>query len=207
MRVFFAAIFVFIAVLATLGELDARFPNEPSPWWTAPLIGLVIVASIVVATIIFNYLDDGPNFDRKSLAEHIAELEAAGLLVQETFQATRAFRVDEFEDEGLHYFIELSDRRVLFLSGQYLYDYEPITRYPTTKQERSFPCTEFEVLRHKEAGYVLHIQCAGTVLEPECSCAPFIDEDFERGTGIPEDGQIISDRTYESIKQERQAIS
>ena len=46
--------------------------------------------------------------------------------MSERFTASRAFAVEEFEDEGSHYFVDLTDNRVLFLSGQYLYDYEPL---------------------------------------------------------------------------------
>ena len=71
--------------------------------------------------------------------------------------------MEEFEDEGLHYFIELVDGRVLFLSGQYLYDYEPISDDPESNQPRSFPCTEFTVRRHKNDGCVVDLLRAGTV--------------------------------------------
>ena len=36
-----------------------------------------------------------------------------------------------------------------FLSGQYLYDYEPISDDPDANEARSFPCTEFTVRRHR----------------------------------------------------------
>ena len=61
----------------------------------------------------------------------------------------RAFGVKEFEDEGLHYFLELTDGRVLVLSGQYLYDYEAISDDSETNRPRAFPCSEFTLRRHK----------------------------------------------------------
>lgn len=90
---------------------------------------------------------------------------------------------------------------MLYLNGQYLYDYEPITDDPEFNAARSFPCTEFEVLRHKDAGHVLHIHCAGTVLEPEIMAPPFRTDDVRRG--MPEDGEIIADGAYERIKRQR----
>jgi hypothetical protein len=112
------------------------------------------------------------------------EREADGL------RATRAFGVEEFEDEGLHYFLELADGRVLFVSGQYLYDYEPSSDDPETTQARSFPCTEFTVQRHKKEGYVVEILRGGTVLEPEVMAPPFGEKAW-RPNRVPEDGQVI----------------
>lgn len=97
----------------------------------------------------------------------------------------------EFEDEGLHYFLELADGRVLFMSGQYLYDFEPISDDPEMNQPRSFPCSEFTVRRHTKEGYVVDMVCGGTVLEPEVSAPPFEKSDW-RGNRVPEDGQVIS---------------
>ena len=44
--------------------------------------------------------------------------------------------MEELEDEGVSYFLELDDGAVLFLSGQYL-----------DEDESPFPCTEFIVRR------------------------------------------------------------
>ncbi|MGA0525210.1 hypothetical protein ACO2WH_25480, partial [Escherichia coli] len=88
-----------------------------------PLQALVTLGLLLVAVYVFNR----PSLRRKPLAERLAELDAKGLLVRQRFQATRAFAVEAFEDEGPQYYIELSDGRVLYLNGQYLYDSEPIT--------------------------------------------------------------------------------
>ena len=109
--------------------------------------------------------------------------------------------MEEFEDEGLHYFIELVDGRVLFLSGQYLYDYEPISDDPESNQPRSFPCTEFTVRRHKNDGCVVDLLRAGTVLEPEIM-APAFGKQVWRANGIPEDGQVITSTSYDELKRE-----
>jgi len=100
-------------------------------------------------------------------------LKEDGLLATTDFQARRAFGVQEYEDEGLHYFLELSDGRVLFLSGQYLYEYEPCEDDPENREPRRFPCTDFTILRHKVEGHVMELICRGTVLEPEFIALPF----------------------------------
>lgn len=184
-----------------MGALDGHFGNAPWSWWARPVSIGAFLVSLIGALFLFNRSGFRPGLRRKSLAERISELDASGLLLRQHFRANRAFAVEEFEDEGLHYFIELTDGRVLFLSGQYLYDYEPIADEPELNQPRSFPSTEFEVLRHKSAGYVMEIRCTGEVLESELTTAPFQEDDFERG--VPQDGDVIADRTYDEIKAER----
>ena len=92
---------------------------------------------------------------------------------------------------------------MLYLSGQYLYDFEPISDDPELNQSRRFPCTEFEVLRHKDRGYVIDIHCAGQVLEPELIASAFTQADWQRG--VPEDGDIIDGKAYDALKRERTA--
>src|SRR5690606_31380177 len=118
------------------------------------------------------------------------------------FQAKRAFQVEEFEDEGIHYYLELDDGSVLFLSGQYLYDYEPTEDDPEENQERQFPCTEFVVKRHKTKGHTLEIVTRGITFEPEVIAPPFSNNDYRSGN-IPEDGNIIRKLSYDEIKRER----
>ena len=132
----------------------------------------------------------------KTLDDQIAELQAADLLTQTSFIATRAFQVEEFEDEGSHYFIELVDRSVLFLSGQYLYDYEL-----DFTGGRVFPSSAFTIRRHKLEAFAVDIQIAGAPIEPELVAPPFTEDDF-RHSAVPEDGEIIRDRTYDELKQQ-----
>ena len=78
--------------------------------------------------------------------------------------------MEEFEDEGLHYFVELDDGSVLYLTGQMLWDYGPMSEGDEDDEfphYRQFPCTEFEVLRHAREGYIVELVCRGKVLEPE----------------------------------------
>jgi len=107
------------------------------------------------------------------------------------------------EDEGLHYYLELDDGRVLFLSGQYLYDYEPDAELA---RPRKFPCTEFTVRRHKDEGWVADIVCGGTVLEPDVVLHPFRVKAW-RTNAVPGDGQVLSDARYGELKRARLSVS
>jgi hypothetical protein len=81
------------------------------------------------------------------------------------------------------------------------YDYVPADDGRRFKQERKFPCTEFTLLRDKRDGLIVNVVCGGTALEPEGEAPHFSAADFESGRA-PEDGQIISDRSYDQIRRE-----
>lgn len=141
-------------------------------------------------------------FGLKTQEEFLRELKESGQIETSAFSAMRAFGVEEFEDEGLSYYLELDDGRVLFLNGQYLYDVEPMTDDPEYHQKRRFPCSRFTILRHKTEGYAVDIQCHGTVIEPEFIASPFRDQDWREGS-VPEDGEIISHTGYDGLKEMR----
>lgn len=188
-------------MLGMVGLLSARHSDAHMPWWSFLATIGTLFGSMFLALFIFNRRGFRPNLMRKSRQERITDLDQAGRLVRQAFRAMRAFSIQEFEDEGPTYCIELDDGKVLVLSGQYLHDFEPITDDPEVNQSRRFPCTEFEVLRHKDAGYVLDINCAGIVLEPEVVARAYTEAEL-RG-GVPEDGEVIADRTYDALKRER----
>ena len=195
MRLIAAALFVCSGVPIVIWLLSAL--GLP-PWTVA---GSVIFAPLWVALAYWLFAPRGPApLDRKTAEQHLRELEERDLLESMAFRATRAFEVEEFEDEGLHYFLELADGRVLFLTGQYLYEYEPTADEPVEDQPRSgsFPCTEFTIRRHKTEGYVADIVCGGSVLEPEVLAPSFGAKVWEPGA-IPEDGQIFTDVTYDEM--------
>jgi hypothetical protein len=201
MRTVLAAIFVFAVVLTEVEMISKHYPNDTWPWWAGPTIIGSMFTAIIASLILFNKSVFRRNVSRKSLEEQLAELEEKGLLLNETFKAQRAFQVEEFEDEGSHYFIELMDGAVLFVTGQYLYDYEEITDDPELNQNRKFPCSEFTLQRHKETGSVMNIVCAGRAVPIECVAPPFDRGAFKRGL-VPEDGEVLRNRSYEDLKRD-----
>ena len=201
MRLVGAGIFVYASMLLLVGALGSWNAFDRAPPWLVGLgIAVFMIGMVVLSAWLFNRRGAGA-FGGKTAEEHIRELEEAGQIESTTFRARRAFGVEESEDEGLHYFLELADGRVLFLSGQYLYDYEPTSDDPDANQPRSFPCTEFTVRRHKAERYVLDILRGGAVLEPEIVAPPFRRSAW-RTKRVPEDGQVIADATYDELKRE-----
>jgi hypothetical protein len=201
MRVVLAGCFVFALLFESVVFIRSKYPDGQWPWWSGPMIVVILLVAVVLALFLFNSSGFRPVAPWKSTEELLNKLREKGLLLSEPFTARRAFQVEEFEDEGSHYFIELDDARTLYLNGQYLYDFEPISDDPELNQPRRFPCTEFTILRHKEEGYVVDILCTGTVLEPELLAPPFSKEDWKRG--IPEDGAVSIEPTYDEIKSQR----
>lgn len=198
MKVILAAGSVFGGMLATVAILSATGWLDRLP---RPVLGVITSAVLFVLLAAAMWL-----FNRKPLnllglkspEEHLRDLEARGLVESSEFVATRAFEVEETEDEGLHYFLALEDGGVLYLTGQCLYDFVEITDDPEFNQPRRFPCTEFTILRHKIDRYILDIRCRGQVIEPEQLGPPFSRE-VRRQNRVPEDGQVIRDRTFEVL--------
>ena len=163
---------------------------------------LLLIFLVVSALALFNPTSSRRHLARMRTEENIRKLEEQDLLASSAYRARRAFQVKEFEDEGSHYFIELEGGGVLFLSGQYLYDYEPVEKKKEVVQPRRFPTTEFTIRRHKTKQYVLDIVCQGAVLEPEI-VAPTFDPDDFGSNRIPSDGQLIKDKAYDELKAEK----
>jgi hypothetical protein len=166
-----------------------------------PWMSIAMFASFIVMGLLCAFLTRSMAPPTRGENLTIAELEKQGLLTHERHEATRAFEVEEFEDEGCQYFVGLKNNSVLFLCGQYLYDYVPADDGRGFKRERKFPCTEFTLHRDKRDGLIVDVACGGTVLEPEGEAPHFSAADFESGRA-PEDGQIISDRSYDQIRRE-----
>jgi hypothetical protein len=108
MRLVGAGIFVYASMLLLVGALGAwnAFVRGP-PWLVGIGIAVFMIGMVVLSAWLFNRRGASP-FGRKTAEEHIRELEEAGQLESTAFRATRAFGVEESEDEGLHYFLELT---------------------------------------------------------------------------------------------------
>jgi hypothetical protein len=116
----------------------------------------------------------------------------------------RAFGVEDYEDEGICYFLELTDGSgVLVLIGQYLYAYEPIEDDPEMNQPRLFPCTAFTVRRHRTDGYVVDLVCGGDVLEPETMASGDVKAAWLRDGFDPEDGVVLTGVTFDELMRTR----
>ncbi len=190
-----ASVVVFGIPLIALGIGALLERKVLSSWVLSPLAVAAFLGLIALVMIVFNRSELSHSLDEQS----IRRLEESGMLISEIYHARRAFGVEEVEDEGPRYFIEIEDGRVLFLSGQYLYDYEP-----GDGQTRRFPCSEFVLRCHGKKGYTVDITCKGTVIEPETVMPPFNGAAFKAGF-VPGDRGVIVNRSYDELKSELKA--
>ncbi len=197
MRLIIAAVLFFVCLFAVTSLIVAVLPANAPEWMT----GIALLVGIGCSLFLANKLANAPGTDflgRPHAAETPEQLEQDGMLRTTEFRAIRAFQVEESKDEGSHFFIELSDGPVLYLAGRYLHEHEPIEFDGKTVQPREFPCTEFTIRRRRDDGSVVDVQCGGRVLEPEVVTPPF--EEHHLHDKPPQDGDIITDRTYDEVK-------
>jgi hypothetical protein len=104
-----------------------------------------------------------------------SDLEAArrtGNLQVHELSVTKAWQVEQQEDEGLHFFLELASGGTVFLSGQFLY--EPF-------EARIFPSAGIRVSLDRPSGTVLALQCLGPRIAIERTLAAFSEEELNAG--------------------------
>jgi len=99
-----------------------------------------------------------------------------------TFDATDAVAVKELEDEGLHYYLAVGDGKTLFLSGQYLYEYE---------DAKQFPSTRLQIVRSSKTRMLFDLMPQGRYLPPSHTLSAFTKADYENDR-IPCDGDILN---------------
>ena len=129
----------------------------------------------------------------------LEELKAQGMVESAEYSATRAIMVEEYDDEGLFYLLDVGEGRTLCLMGQELYNLEPLTaEVDGEDRPRQFPNTRFTVSRHRELAYLLDVQCHGEPLEPLKIFPHFIPREFKQGL-VPVDEQIIREFTFDEL--------
>lgn len=203
MRIVLAAFCFLIGLYAITSAITALLPAASPEWLT----GVVILVSAGLSLFLTNRLVNvrGTKFWSISRFAFTKEqLDREGLLVTKDLRARRAFQIAERAEEGPHYFIELLDGSVLYMSGSYLHDYEPVFFKGKVEQPREFPCTEFTVRRRGDDNSVVDIECRGSALEPEAVAPPFGEDEAQKGA-LPKDGDLITSSTYDEIKSARTA--
>ena len=193
MRLFLAGVYVFVVIIAVV-IVASRFDAK----------GMTTVAPIVMPIVFFGALFTAYKwFGGSEMGMSIEEMEAQGLVERFDYKAKHAFCVREDEDMESHYFVELADGILLYLNGQYLFDYEPIEEFddPKNNQQRNFPNSDFSVYRHKADNYTVEIKTRGDVFIPELELVlPSFPAKAHRAGLRINDGDIIRDKAYDEIK-------
>jgi hypothetical protein len=191
-----------LLLLAAVAALQL-FDHVPG-WAVPPLFAGLLLGLAALAQWLFGgrWADA---FGALAPEERARRLEEQGRLESTTFHVTRAFGVVEGGDEDVHYFLEIDDGRVLFLDGPSVADYEPFDDGAALPRPRRFPCTEVTLCRHKDGGALVHVRCAGSVVEPEM-LPPFAPAGGA-ALRLPANGAVFDDRSYDELRREKRAAS
>lgn len=195
MRAIVAGLFVFAVIMLTIPLWGLLWRHVNPLLATLAVFTFFIGLTFAAFSVIRRLSRKTPTANSEQFR---LQLDEQGLLEAKDFRATRAFMVDEYEDEGPHYFLDLVEGGVLYLNGQYLYKYEPVDD-EGEPEARRFPCTAFTVRRHKTKEYVLDIDCRGEVLHPEI-VVPSDEAQWYDWKDMPGDGDVIADRTFDELK-------
>lgn len=147
-----------------------------------PWMSLAFIGSLAAAWYVCLRISRRPAEVRSTLTEEM--LQEEGRLEVTELKARRSFGIEEFEDEGPSYFLELEDGRVLFLSGQYLYN--------------AFPCAHFKLKRDTQYLGIFDVEPLSDFLPPEKIFPPFTTRDCD-SDWFPSDGDFLTG-TYDSWK-------
>jgi len=160
----------FFLAVAAAGTCIALRIATPLPMMAIIPIGLIAGAAIAAVIAIY-------------FPGHVArpDLIPEPETVTHTYRARRAFEL-----EGRHYFVELEDGSVMFLSGGYLWN-------------AHMPNSEFVLSWKRLTGFRAGIECTGKPLEPELVVPALTDEEMRN---LPADGAILAGRTYDDVKED-----
>lgn len=197
-------VFLFFSITFACIAIALRITNG-----NIVVIGIASIIGLFIggfALIYFMYFLKIPFLEKKPAGpiltheERIKKLHDEGMVIGTDYNALRSFEIFESGDEGPHYFIELEDKTILYLNGQYLDDYQPDFELPVEEQSRIFPCTQFTIYKHKTEGWVTDIDCKGNAISLDG------EYDFEEFDIDPpefdwDDGNLIRNCTYDELIQ------
>lgn len=190
--------FTAFALLFMVGVWSVRFIAGPPQGATLAWIAAV-TGSIALVVMLRVRRSVAPTFaHHRSL--HAEDL-AAGHAVCTTYEIEDALCVEEFEDEGSQYYLKLADGRVLFVSGQWLYEYEDGEDEDGKPTPARFPCRRFTLERAAKSGLFLDLIPLTPAFPPSGTLPPFTDDDHRAET-VPDDGDVLT-LDFESLRTRR----
>jgi hypothetical protein len=104
-----------------------------------------------------------------------------GALGVADYDISDVVEIEQSEDEGLHFLLEVGEGKTLFLSGQYLY--APV-------EAGHFPNSRVRVFWHTKHDITFGIQCVGARLFSSRKLSPLTDETV-RSYEFPADRDLI----------------
>ena len=200
MRLISAAIFSIILIYSIVVVASNGIFNSHSAVAKWGFIGLIIV---IVLAIHWLFNGNGLRLTPMSIDEKRERLNKQGKLLKNTYKGFGYFEINEWGDEGLHYFIDIGDSKTMYLSGQYLYDYEEILdiEEDLAPQRKSFPSEDFSVIVNKDGDYVFEILPTGNILKKMFDDLKFSNSKQRKSLNQFKDRQIIGENISEVYKK------
>jgi len=104
-------------------------------------------------------------------------------------RAKGAVAVEEVEDLGLSFFLDVGDAQLLFLTGQYLYELACDIGEDEVGRPGVFPNQQFEIIRAPRSRRLLGVECRGQPFRPSSTYR--VPRREQRFFDL-EDGQVLS---------------
>ena len=171
------------------------------------LLSLVVLALVLTLLVaIAGYLvSNAPTWWRRvrgvKWSDHLLQLEAAGQAAREHYKVSRALSFEDQTCGYLMHLVDIGENRVLCLYGQHYYEFEPIEDDPEVNQPRTFPTTDFSLLRDTKRNKVLAIFPGSTVLEPVI-CQPISAQRELSDLGVKfKDGAVVTGATLDAAER------
>ena len=118
---------------------------------------------------------------RKKKSDTMREAMENGVLSSTEYEIRDVVEIEEFEDEGRHFLLDIGGDRTLVLSGQYLY--EPV-------ESGKFPSSRIRIYWHAKEGYTFGIECLGNKILPSKTIKP-IAEDEDDPNRVASDRELL----------------
>lgn len=148
---------------------------------------LLMFMTLVLAVLVDRWIS--VRRSKRILDADIVEDLALGNAETCTVEVRQAVEVQEFEDEGMGFYLETDEGKTLFLQGQYLYDL------------KGFPSTRIEITRALKSRTVLELKCLGLPMTISSKLPPFSPKDHESGRAHY-DGDVINKNIHEIVGSE-----
>ncbi len=104
MRVIIAGLVLFACLLGAVILMDGCLEQAGKVGIIAANVGFAVLFLLLYLAV--------PRILERSWAQSIQEMEERGVLISEYYRAVRALEVEEFDDEGPHYFIGVTQLRL-----------------------------------------------------------------------------------------------
>jgi hypothetical protein len=157
-------VLIWTALLASVPfAIAAMVSLDPPIWMAVPLFGIVgsagIIALYAVIALVqsyFHWRGVHARFQRDDAPE-LREALQDGCVRATRVEAAAVVAIEEFEDEGAGFLLDVGDNRVLFLKGQ---EYWPID------DSMPWPNSRFDIVRTIHGNRWVGIFCDGRPLAP-----------------------------------------